>query len=57
MADLTKQVNEIRSNTKRMMRTVDASMGFCRGMAAWIGADESGSSEALGDLNSVSMQG
>jgi hypothetical protein len=56
-AALAIQINEIRSEAKGMIRIVDASTAFCRGMAARIGAGESACAEPFGNLTSVSTQG
>lgn len=55
--DLSGQLDELRSETTRMMHVVDASTAFCRGMASRIGIGENANPEQLGNLHSVCTQG
>jgi hypothetical protein len=56
-AELTVQLHRIRSEATRMIRIVDATTAFCRGMAASFGAGESACAEPFGNITSINTQG
>jgi hypothetical protein len=56
-ADLSIRIDEIRFKAMRMIRIVDASTAFCRGMSARIGAGESDCATSFENRTPVSTQG